>query len=259
MTTRTRRYLFAAYSDIEQLDFEHLEKVCDRLFILIDEHTEHIPFPLVRHLQRLGKGVKWIPISDADGINLSVQLAFLMGKLHQKLPSDIDFAILSDDEDFDGLVQFIASKDRRCFRVRAGRTQETLTPLEKKPQAPPTLSPATVAPMPPTPLAVAIPNVLTQPSKANSLPPIGEDLDNTMIRFAPAEPVTDEPTVRNTAHDVIERLLRSGNRPAEVSTLKQYISLTNQQMVPGVVEKVVTFMAMNNNIQIRDKEVVYNF
>ncbi|MFN4256660.1 MAG: PIN domain-containing protein [Saprospiraceae bacterium] len=236
---RTRRYLFAAYAEIETLDFEHLEKVCDRMFILIPDTVTSIPFTLVRRLQRLGKGVKWIPSSEPDNSNLSLRLAFLMGRLHQKLPTDIEFAILSDDATLDPLVQFILDRDRRCLRVRASRTHEDL-PFGKNAAAPPK----------PTPKPILAPTTATN----------GENGDPSHVRFTPADAApSEETTVRNTATEVVERLVRSGNRPAEVATLKQYISLLNHQMPPIVADKVVTYLAVNNDIEIRDKEVVYNF
>ena len=236
---RTRRYLFAAYAELENLDFEHLEKVCDRIFILIPDTATSIPFALVRRLQRLGKGVKWLPVAEPDSSNLLLQLAFLMGRLHQKLPTDIEFAILSDDAALDPLVQFILDKDRRCLRVRASRTHEDL-PFGKNAPAPkPALKPI-ITPM--------------QPSNGDN----GNDPRH--VRFTPADTTpTEEANVRNTATEVVERLVRSGNRPAEVATLKQYIALLNHQMPPVVAEKVVTYLAVNNDIEIRDKEVVYNF
>jgi hypothetical protein len=250
MNTLTRRYLFAAYSDLEVLNFEHLEKVCDRLFILIPENTPNIPFALVRKLQRMGRGVKWIPVSENNGVSMPVQLSFLMGRLHQKLPSDIEFAILSDHETFDPLIQFILAKGRSCLRVRASKIED-----ESK-SAP---IPSVDEPIKLTPLANnnAASSILVQPSKVN--PMMNDDSEANMMRYTSADALPDEATVRNTAQDVIERLVRSGNRPAEVNTLKQYISLTSQNMVPGVAEKVITLMAMNNDIQIVDKEVVYNF
>jgi PIN domain len=249
MNTLTRRYLFAAYSDLEILNFEHLEKVCDRLFILIPENTPAIPFALVRKLQRMGRGVKWIPVSENNGVSMPVQLSFLMGRLHQKLPSDIEFAILSDHETFDPLIQFILAKGRSCLRVRASKIED-----ETKSES---LSDDLIPKNIPVVNNNSNPAIVVQPSKVN--PMLNADADVNMMRYTPADALPDETTVRNTAQEVIERLVRSGNRPAEVNTLKQYIALTNQNMVPGVAEKVITLMAMNNDIQIVDKEVVYNF
>jgi hypothetical protein len=249
MNTLTRRYLFAAYSDLEILNFEHLEKVCDRLFILIPENTPNIPFSLVKKLQRMGRGVKWIPISENNGVTMPVQLSFLMGRLHQKLPSDIEFAILSDQDTFDPLIQFILAKGRSCLRVRASKIEDD-SKQEPMPMPETTLKPNPTS-------NGASPSIVLQPSKVNPL--LNDDHDATMMRYTSADALPDEMTVRNTAQEVIERLVRSGNRPAEVNTLKQYIALTNQNMVPGVAEKVITLMAMNNDIQIVDKEVVYNF
>jgi hypothetical protein len=253
MNTLTRRYLFAAYSDLEILNFEHLEKVCDRLFILIPENTAAVPFALVRKLQRMGRGVKWIPVSENNGVSMPVQLSFLMGRLHQKLPSDIEFAILSDQETFDPLIQFILAKGRSCLRVRASKIEDAAkavpTPVEETPTMPAISKIATNG--------GNGQSIIVQPSKVNPL--INDETDINVMRYTSADALPDEMTVRDTAQEVIERLVRSGNRPAEVNTLKQYIALTNQNMVPGVAEKVITLMAMNNDIQIVDKEVVYNF
>jgi hypothetical protein len=170
--------------------------------------------------------------------------------LHQKLPSDIEFAILSDQETFDPLIQFILAKGRSCLRVRASKIEDEAKSVP---------SPVVEKPL----IAKNITNtsgnghsIVVQPSKVN---PMTEEIDATVMRYTSADALPDEMTVRDTAQEVIERLVRSGNRPAEVNTLKQYISLTSQHMVPGVAEKVITLMAMNNDIQIVDKEVVYNF
>ncbi len=244
MQNRTRRYLFAAWADVERLDFEYLEKVCDRFFILVPESLRQVPFPLVKRLQRLGKGVKWIAISENALATLPMQLAFLMGKLHQKLPADIEFAILSDDESFDPLVQFIFEKDRNCFRIRVSKAKETL----------------------PAPENEMAETVLTKIATVHSIGQNGnkKSISNGEIRLenthpAATETVSEENNVKRTASDVIERLIRTGNRPQELTTLKQYISLSSTPNSPGLVEKVVTFMAMNNEIEIQEKEVVYHF
>lgn len=241
---RTRRHLFTIYAEIENLDFEHLEKVCDRIFILTPDAVASVPFPLVRRLQKLGNGVKWVPVGNADAASIRLQMAFLMGRLHQKLPSDIEFAVLSDDPQFDALVQFILDKGRNCLRVRASQTREELPfiPTADAPQIAQTAAPQLrLRPLTATPI-VKMPDPEQQPQ----------------VRFA-AQPTADEATVRHTAAEVVERLVRSGNRPAEVATLKQYIALLNHQLPPTVADKVVTFLALNNDIEIRDKEVVYHF
>jgi len=55
-----QRYVFIDFDNLKKVKFKKLEKVCDKLFILIDVNEKSIPFSLVMNIQRLGKGVKWI-------------------------------------------------------------------------------------------------------------------------------------------------------------------------------------------------------
>lgn len=236
-----RRYLFTAWADLESLDFEPLEKVCDRLFIFIPNTVLEIPLPLVKRLQRLGKGVKWVAVADASLQNFHLQLAFLLGSLHQKVPTDIEFAIMSDDEIFDPLVAHIFEKERKCVRVRIKQTDN------------PTPSPKPTQTMPTETIQFA--------ASANG--ENGKKKESFILTNPKPSSLDDSPTEENNiqkiAKEVVDRLVRSGNRPVELSTLKQYVSLSSQQNTPNLIDKVVTFMAMNNEIEIFEKEVVYHF
>lgn len=232
MTHRNRRYLFAAWQDVQKLDFEHIEKVCDRFFILVPDSVRQIPFALTQRLQRLGKGVKWISTGDSNAAALPLQLAFLMGRLHQKLPTEIEFAILSDDSVFDPLVNFIFEKERRCVRVRVSKPAAETAAAEPKIE---TLDDSQL------------------PKKVVSRLQIFEN--GTKI----ASPASDENQIRRTATEVVERLVRSGTRPLELATLRQYISLAGAPTSPDLVEKVISHMTSSQEIEISDREVIYHF
>ena len=58
------RYVFISYEDLKDIKFKKLEKVCDKIYILINEGIENLPFKLVQRTQKLGKNAKWIQISN---------------------------------------------------------------------------------------------------------------------------------------------------------------------------------------------------
>ncbi len=132
-----RRYLFCEYDSIERLDFERLDQVCERLFILVSSELQHVPFALVRNLQQLGTAVKWVTVDQKPGISLAHHLTFLLGRLHQKLPADIQFAVLSEDEVFDPLIRFINEKGRPALRVQREKTVAPASPeMPERPENP---------------------------------------------------------------------------------------------------------------------------
>src|SRR6056297_627192 len=107
MNTLPRRYFFLTYDDLTKVKMSKLSKVCSKAFILTDSETEHIPFRLVRKLQKLGKQIKWVPVDDIQDERMLAQMGFVIGKFHHKVSIDIEFAILSDDSSFDQLISLI--------------------------------------------------------------------------------------------------------------------------------------------------------
>ena len=61
-TQQNRRYIFIDFENLKKVKFRKLEKVCTRIFILIDAEEKNIPFSLVRQIQKIGKAVKWIGV-----------------------------------------------------------------------------------------------------------------------------------------------------------------------------------------------------
>ncbi len=240
------RYLFTVFQEIETLDFQHFELVCDRLFVLVPPSVRQVPLTLVRRLQRLGKAVKWVDLPSGEAAQIGLQLAFLLGSLHEKMHPEIEFALLSDRAEFDPLVSAIFDKGRPCVRVRATAEQPAVSfkfsekPLtETSPQR--AENQAFVA-------------------QSNGKPKPSENGNGHREAATVVVPKPEESDVRETAVEVIERLVRSGNRPMQVSSLKQYINLLDHRTdASAVAERVMAYMALNNSIEIRDKEVVYNF
>jgi PIN domain len=117
MENQTRRYLFVEYPFLEKIQFSHLEKICERLLILLPISQKTVLIEVVIQLQALGTIVKWVPVEAADASSLKTFLIFMMGQLNQALPTEIEFAVLSDHSGYDEIIQFINENGRRAIRV----------------------------------------------------------------------------------------------------------------------------------------------
>lgn len=231
MNTQNRRYVFIDFENLLQIKFKKLEKVASRIFVFIDENQETIPLSLVRQAQRAGKNLRWIVAGNADANRLNYHIAFIMGKLHQKVERDVEFAVISNDAAFDPLISFINASGRNCLRVKRRRDESSVfrelnLDLES----------------------------ISQDDNAFAFHSFSDDDDD-------AVPVlVDDELITRTAEETVKRLIRSGNRPEEISTLKNYILLHSQELsLHGNIDRIIQKMKDSNDIDIRNGEVVYNF
>ena len=264
MNTPTRRYVFLDFENLKAIKFKKLEKVCDKLFVFVNETTENIPFSLVKEMQSMGSNVKWIGVNSPTQQDLHFHICFVMGKLHEKISADIEFAILSNDAAFDPLVTFINSTGRNCLRVKQQAEPIFESP---KPTAKPIATPAMEVvinanyaaeeekPKMSLAEAIAADMQLQQPQQMQEVQQAQQQ----------SEVVTDRATadaslIDQTARETVRRLIRSGNRPAEIANLKNYILLHNQELsVHGNIDRIINRMAELNEIHILNNEVLYNF
>lgn len=119
-----KRYIFVDYDSLKKIKLSTLEKVCNKVFIFISHKEESIPSNIVMQAQYLGKRIKWIATDISESNGFMLHISFLMGALHQKEKKSIEFAILSDDTDFDTLVDFINDAGRNCLRVKIEKEEE---------------------------------------------------------------------------------------------------------------------------------------
>jgi hypothetical protein len=228
-STPPRRYIFIDYDNLQQIKFKKLEKVATKIFLFIDAQQEYVPLALAVQMQRLGKRLKWIVVDNPSGSNLNYHLAFVMGKLHQKIDQDIEFAVVSNDRDFDPLVSFINASGRQCLRVNRRKEESSIFQQEAA--------------------------IFQNSFKESTLP----DFDLSTNDLHTGVLVEDEIIVR-TAEETIKRLIRSGKRPMELSSLKNYILLHNQELsLHGQIDRIIQKMKDAKDIDIRQGEVIYNF
>ena len=237
MKNTNRRFVFTDYENLLKVKFRKLEKVCDRLFIFISSDQDSIPFPLVRQVQKLGKAVKWITVhpTEEEDAHFNYPLAFVMGRIHQKVALEVEFAVLSNDRSLDTLVSYINDKGRDCLRIQRKKHSS----LDKQSEEPP----------------LVIDELGSNGSAvATAHPDSGE------------EPLIEgdyngESLIQSTAKETVRRLVHSGNRPAEVETLKRYIQLYNQELTEydDNVDLIIRRMEANKEIEIEKGVVKYNF
>ncbi|MFK7932967.1 MAG: PIN domain-containing protein [Saprospiraceae bacterium] len=244
MTNQTRRYVFIDFENLQRIKFKKLEKVCDKVFVFIDGGEKFIPFHLVLQMQKLGKGVRWIVVDSHVDYDMNYHISFLMGQLHQKVSTDIEFAILSNEDLFDPLVDFINENERSCIRVKRKEIQ-----LDNIPRTHP------VTPEEPTNTEVANDYYESSVSFEN-----GVNADLLVMKDIEVSEELDISTVKTTAEETIRRLIRSGNRPSEISMLKSYILLHNQDvLVHNSIDEIIQYMQEEKDIRLEEEEVIYNF
>ena len=227
MNTQTRRYVFIDYENLLQIKFKKLEKVASKIFVFVDAKQETVPLSLARQAQRSGKNLRWIVAGSAGNSRLNLHIAFVMGKLHQKLQSDVEFAVISNDPEFDPLVSFINDSGRNCIRVKRKKDEPSVFR--------------------------DLNGDIDQESAFTYVP--GSDDDDGGISVMVGEEI-----IARTAEETVKRLIRSGNRPEEISTLRNYILLHNQELsLHGYVDKIIQKMKDSNDIEIRKGEIIYHF
>ncbi|HFA52248.1 MAG TPA: hypothetical protein ENJ95_24785 [Bacteroidetes bacterium] len=229
MNAQTRRYVFVDYNNLLEVKFKKLEKVSSRIFVFIKASQEQIPLSLVRQTQRAGKSLRWIVVSNAGQGKLNYHIAFIMGKLHQKLDQAVEFAIVSNDMDFDPLIAYINESGRPCIRVK--RKSEEKVYFEEK--------------------------IEMERMDGFSDDPFTVDILRGSDRM---DVLVEDEIISKTAEETVKRLIRSGNRPAEVETLKNYINLHFQELsLAGHIDRILQKMEEAKDIEITEGEVAYNF
>lgn len=249
MNAQNRRFVFIDFENLRKIKFKKLEKVATKIFVFISEEVDNIPAFLVYQIQKLGKDVKWIVVDNSKKDKMNYHMAFLMGKLHQKLHADVEFAVLSNDEDFDPLVGFINSQNRNCIRV------------QRKPSKDERKAEKEIVEADFSSVSFSEEETAIFPEAEYSNGHVQDIPEATTAPPTAIEAEYDNMIASRTAEETMKRLERSGNRPAEVDTLKHYILLNNQELsVHGNIDKVIERMEASKKINVQQTgEVIYHF
>ena len=278
MKKNLRRYMFCEYDDLKRVKFKKIERVCDKLFVFIREEAKVVPVGLVQKMQRFGRNAKWIVIEEAgnDG-GLQNIMSYVMGELNKRIDVSIEFAVLSDNPTFDPLMIYINERSgRKAVRVNVVPDDSQQADRTEEEEAAHARSPYTIinemdADEDNTDAEREIARPRSAPAP-RSLTDESDDFDDddseglyrtdnsvTVINGISLDYATKQ-KVHNTADLTVERLERSGNRPALVSTLKNYILLHNEEVTAaGNIDAVIERMEENGKISVKGEEVRYNF
>lgn len=284
-----RRFVFVHYEDLLHIRFKKLEKVTDKLYVFISDSVAQMPVWLVKQVQEMGRDLEWVDVGDSDRDTINTLMAFTIGTLHEKVDLGVEFAILSDDERIDSLVEHIGNGERNCVRVKQG-SKEQESVAEPAVATPSTKGDVSVLAQRQSERAMLIDDVFEDDLEEEDL-----DLDETPLRKprgyddfssfktsdnsvsvnkegnfnlrprlqqTQSQPSVEEREVNVAAlaDNVVRRLIRSGNRPADVSMLRSYILLhSDDATAMEFVQEMIEHMARTGEIKIDDGEINYNF
>lgn len=280
-----RRFVFVHYEDLLNIRFKKLEKVTDKLYVFIGNSVEQMPVWLVKQVQEMGRDLEWVDIGVSDREMTNTLMAFTIGTLHEKVDLGVEFAILSNDERLDHLVEHICNGERNCVRVKQGAT---VTEDEGSIPAPVSNLAATAASRP-VARTVLLSGELDEDLEEvdldeEALPHTPKGFDdfsrfkegangeisakkegtfNLRPRLQKNQPAAVEQkdvNVASLADGVVRRLIRSGNRPADVSMLRSYILLhSDDATAMEYVQEMIEHMARTGEIKVEDNVIQYNF
>ena len=212
MSAQKLRYVFTDYKNIQSVKLKKLEKVCQKLFILINASEEFIPISLVRDIQRFGNTAKWISVKESDH-TLDYHIIYLMGKMHSKISKDIEFAILSENENLSSIISYINQDKRSCIRIRF--KEETLAAFPERKGKKKYIAPSTPIPTPEKEKESTIENKAPIDIAPQKYPTLILSKEDLLIKVS---------------HATIERLqlLTEEKRPYNRDALLNYIEFNNE-------------------------------
>lgn len=289
-----RRFVFVHYRDLLTLRLKKLEKVSDKLYVFTPATVEQVPLHLVRQLQRMGPDLEWIDLGDVAKADAASIIGFHVGVLHESVDLGVEFAVLSDDAALDALVAHVEASGRSCVRVRqqsggggaeavgdhpesrgeaADQEEDELVDLDAEAARGPAPGASRLQGLRAETLHQRRPQATSQKATGDlrerlgvALPPVGAGKNGSATSPVGGrgdvhhEADDPEATVASLADELVRRLIRSGNRPDDLSMLRSYILLYVEE--PGSathVDDIIAHMADKGEIKLGEGEVRYNF
>lgn len=252
MSTKKKRFVFTEFKTLQHTSFEKLEKVCDKLFVLIRPEEQQIPFPLVLAMQRMGKNAKWIMAKSTDTGSLEFHLSFLLGKLDEKLDEEIEFAILSGSTNLDPVIDFINQSGRNCLRVTVEETEAEYETEQMSSEG--YLIDEETDYETETDLQIDLSEPIVNKKQEGST-------QTTNLSTKTSSSVIDKQDIETKALETVQRLQYTGNRPAEVILLRDYIALFHQGIEDddGQADQIINKLVEDRQIEVRKGIIKYNF
>ncbi len=170
----------------------------------------------------------------AHGLTLTTSPADQPPSSHPKsrvcqINLSIEFAILSDEDSFDSIIDYISKHNRKCRRVKTGAPKKKVrrkTIISRSPQ-----------------------RSVYEGEHAN------KDEQQEWVYLEQQDSLV---AYRETK----DRLKLVATRPYNLSSLRDYIHINNQELVERgklSVEEIIDMMELNNEIEVKGSLVAYHF
>ena len=265
------RIIFISIDDLQKISLNKLEQVCDAAYVFVDKEAKVVPINLVQQLQHLGESLKWVATNGKTPDAVANYISFFMGRLHEQLGKEVEFAIISESLAMDHLIHYINEKGRSCIRV-INKKEELPTTSDLKEVNWSTNKAITdkniikenngvlkkVAPEP-SPKKM---DRMLEPTASTSIPVMQVmDAKPSNGKIKPANGNNKANLLpEKVARETIKRLVLSGNRPEALESLKSYILLQyNSQEVNQQIDSIIGKMEKTNDIKVQNEAVIYNF
>lgn len=258
-----RRFVFVHYEDLLDIRFKKLEKVTDKLFVFLPEGVNNVPIWLVRQMQNMGPDLEWIDLGSSSEDGTPRVMSFHIGVIHEKVDLGVEFAILSDDEVMDELVAHIQNTGRSCVRVKQKATaatddveegySEDFETFESHEPSHAKSHENLDRNHSPSSERRAFSSATTTVSRGN----VGM---RQPLQHQPSVTEAEDVNITSLSDDLVRRLIRSGNRPNDLSMLRSYILLHSEESnAVNYVDEIITHMEGKGEIKLKDGTISYNF
>jgi len=246
------RIIFIGFDDLKKIKFDKLEQVCDKVFVFVNREEKAIPFVLVQQLQKLGESVQWIPVTGSNEKNSCHFLSFHLGVAHEQMEEDVEFALISEDTGFDGIIMHLNELGRNAVRVTGNKERSEHTSdfnninWSKRGEE----------------AASVVEKTRTVAAKEVIAHKLGKTNGERLVEKPKPSAVSpqSQQLSERIARETIKRLVMSGNRPAAIDALKSYILLQyNNVDVNRNIDLIIRKLERTKEIEVKDKEVLYNF
>lgn len=239
-----KRILFLQYSDFEQQEIKKLFKISDELVIFLNANQDSLPIDKVIETQQYCQNIHWVNILGENKQEMQSSMAFEIGQKHRTESNNTQFAIYLEEDSLDHIIAFLNEDGRTCIRVK--------NDTEKIDQTPDLFinlsSPKNELNETPSVIKEEMPIMRSEEILSGSEGIILEKIIETRTDL-----------VHNLARKTLDRLIESGNRPAQVSTLKSYILLNNQEEnIHNRIDDIILHLNSFEEIEIIEDNIIYN-
>ena len=249
------RIIFIGFEDLKKIKFDKLEQVCDKVFVFVNKEEKAIPFVLVQQLQKLGESVQWVPVAGSNEKNSCHFLSFHLGVAHEQMDEEVEFALISEDPEFDGIIMHLNELGRNAVRVTGNQERSEHTSdfnninWSKKEEG----QEEEIFEEDEVIVAMEEEMPIHNNGKTNGERAVEKPKPSAV---SPQSQQLSERIARET----IKRLVMSGNRPAAIDALKSYILLQyNNVDVNRNIDLIIRKLEKTKEIEVKNKEVLYNF